>query len=212
MKKQLLIVSGFSGVGKGTLVEKLTSANPSLSLIRSCTTRAKRSPKENYEFVSKEEFLVRNNKDYFFETAMYQGSENFYGTPKVPIYQAWDNNKIPLLEINTTGFLQLKKHPELSDCLLKSIFIAAEPHDLLFRLQNRQTETIPSIVKRLKAAIRETADISNYDFVLFNHSIEDSVTALEDYIFHGNKSSEGFQKLCFIEQLEQIILNLKDTP
>ena len=146
--KKLFVISGSSGVGKGTVLKGFLSKNPNFMLSISCTTRKPRQGEVdgvNYFFISKEEFqnCIDNNK--FLEWAEFAG--NFYGTKKKYIKQCLEDGKDIILEIETQGALQVKK--QMPEAVL--IFICPPSLEALEnRLRGRHTEDEATIQKRLK--------------------------------------------------------------
>ena len=171
MRKGLLIVfTGASGVGKGTIMKKLLAANPNIRLSVSATTRAPREGEQNgreYYFVTRREFddLIANGG--FLEYAEYVG--NCYGTPSEPVFRMLDEGLDVILEIELKGFFQIKEaYPE---CL--SIFVAPPSfEELQARLEGRGTETPEVIAERLKTAREELAHHHLFDYVVVNDDAE----------------------------------------
>ena len=166
MKKRgvLAIISGFSGAGKGTIVNKLVSEYP-YALSISATTR---SPREgevdgvNYFFKTKEEFEQLIAEDEFIEYATYVG--NYYGTPKSYVMEQLDAGKDVLLEIEMQGALKVKE--KLSEVAL--IFITPPTAvELKNRLVGRGTETSDVIEKRMQRAKEECVYMDKYDYILY---------------------------------------------
>ena len=167
MNKGLLIVyTGASGVGKGTIMKKLLERNPNLRLSVSATTRAPREGEEHgreYFFVSHDEFDRLIDEDGLLEHAEYVG--NKYGTPKEAVFRMLDEGLDVILEIEVKGFLQIKK--ACPDCV--TIFIAPPSfEELQARLRGRGTETEEVIAARLKTAEEELQSQSLFDYVVVN--------------------------------------------
>lgn len=179
-KKKLFVISGSSGVGKGTVIEGFLKRNPSFSLSISYTTRAKREGEidgVNYFFVSKEEFLQSIKNDEFLEWAEFSG--NYYGTKKEFIQKSLNDNKDLILEIETQGALQIKQ--KMPEAVL--IFIVPPSYqDLEFRLRNRKTESEEAIAKRLECVKLEIRNSDMYDYRIVNDRIETTVLELEKII------------------------------
>lgn len=176
----LTIISGFSGVGKGTLVNNLLKQYNNYALSISATTRAIRPGETegiSYFYLSKEEFENKINNKELLEYAKYV--DNYYGTPKKYVEDMLNQGKDVLLEIEIQGAMQVKKI--MPDAL--TIFIMPpSAMELKNRLIGRNTETINVINARLKRAVEESKGIDFYDSILVNDNIEESVTALHNLI------------------------------
>lgn len=179
-KNKLFVISGSSGVGKGTVIKGLLARNPELELSISYTTRTKREGEVdgvNYFFVTKEEFLqgVKNNE--FLEWAKFSG--NYYGTKKSFVEKCLNEGKDLILEIETQGAMQIKE--KMSEAVL--IFIAPPSYeDLEFRLRNRNTESEEAIQKRLDFVKMELKNSEMYDYRIINDQLEDAIIELERII------------------------------
>ncbi|MDD3437586.1 MAG: guanylate kinase [Candidatus Gastranaerophilales bacterium] len=187
-KKKLFVISGSSGVGKGTVIEGFLKRNPNFSLSISYTTRAKREGEVdgvNYFFVSKEEFLMGVKNDEFLEWAEFSG--NYYGTKKEFVQKSLAKNKNLILEIDTQGALQVKE--KMSESVL--IFIAPPSlQDLEFRLRNRKTETEEAIAKRLDFVKMEIQNSQRFDYRIVNDKVEYAIEELERII----KTEEAYER------------------
>lgn len=180
LKKKLFVISGSSGVGKGTVIKGFLEKNPDFKLSISYTTRAKRESEingVNYFFVSKEEFLQGVTNDEFLEWAEF--SENYYGTKKSFVQKCLSEGKNLILEIETQGALQIKE--KMPEAVL--IFIAPPSYqDLEFRLRNRQTESEEAIQKRLDFVKMEIKNSQHYDYKIVNDELDDAIIELERII------------------------------
>lgn len=172
-KTKLLVISGSSGVGKGTVIKSLLEKCPDLNLSISCTTRNKREGEVhgvNYFYLTQEEFDNAVAQDEFLEWAKFSG--NCYGTKKSYIEECLANQKNVLLEIDTQGALQIKE--KMPEALL--IFIAPPSlEELEARLRGRHTETEEAIQKRLKCVKSELENSKQYDYVIVNDKVENAV-------------------------------------
>lgn len=166
----LVVVSGPSGVGKGTVCTRLRQIMPELSYSISATTRSPRPGEQegvNYFFKTRAEFesMIRNNE--LIEWAEYVG--NLYGTPRKYVEETLKNGKDVLLEIEVQGAMQVKEHfPE-------GIFIFLAPpslQELKKRIQGRGTESEETLRHRLAAANEELAQLGQYDYVVVNDEVE----------------------------------------
>lgn len=196
-KGSLIVISGFSGAGKGTLVKKLLSDYDRFSLSISMTTRAPREGEENgreYFFVTKEEFEANIEKDGFLEHACYVG--NYYGTPRAYVEQEIAKGRDVILEIEVQGATQIKiKFPEAILLFVTPPSIA----ELEKRLRGRQTENEETIKKRLTQAKEETKYIPDYDFILINDELSECEKRAIAFIDAAKAEPERNEK--FIEGL-----------
>ena len=178
-KGSLIVISGFSCVGKGTVVKRLISQY-GYDLSISATTRSPREGEENgreYFFMSRSEF--ENLIDYggFIEWTQYV--ENYYGTPKKYVEQSLNEGKNIILEIEVMGAMKIKE--QYPDALL--IFIAAPSiSSLKARLAGRGTENEATIVKRLKKATEEASDMDKYDYIVVNDDLDKCVEVVNSVI------------------------------
>lgn len=179
-KGVLVVVSGLSGAGKGTICKRLLEKYPDYVLSVSATSRKPRKGEENgreYFFITKEEFeeMIRDGK--LLEYARYV--ENYYGTPREWVEQQLESGKNIILEIELQGAFQVRE--KIPDAVL--IFILPPDMDeLKRRLINRGTETMEEIEKRLERAVEEMAFIPEYDYVIVNDEVEKSVDMLHNIV------------------------------
>ena len=170
----LMVLSGPSGVGKGTVVNKVLESNINIKLSVSATTRKKRAGEidgVNYYFYSKEEFLKLCEKGEMLEYAQYCG--NFYGTPKKPIECWLESGKDVLLEIEVEGAREIRK--KCKGCVL--VFLLPPSLEVLYnRLKSRGTESESCIRQRLAKAQEELMCASFYDYLVVNNEIEKSTS------------------------------------
>lgn len=180
MNKKLYVISGSSGVGKGTVLKGFLEKNPKFMLSISCTTRNPR-PGEidgvNYFFLTRDEFQECIDKDKFLEWAEFAG--NFYGTKKKYINQCLAENKDIILEIDTKGALQVKQR--MPEAVL--IFICPPSYEALeTRLRGRHTEDEATIQKRLDEAKKELERAEKFDYRIVNDDLDKAIKSLEDVI------------------------------
>lgn len=184
-KGHLFLISGPSGVGKGTICKELLSKDKNLFVSVSATTRSPRVGEvdgENYYFKSVEEFKKMIEENEFLEWAEYNG--NYYGTPKTPVFQRLNDGFNVILEIDVQGALNVKKN--YNDGVY--IFIAPPDEDaLLTRLKNRGTENDSDIEKRLNAAKFELEKKNEYDYIVVNDVLDIAVSEVENIINKGDK-------------------------
>lgn len=180
LKGKLFVISGSSGVGKGTLLNALLAQHPDIKLSISATTRAPRPGEAdgvNYFFTKKEDFEESIKNGEFLEWAEF--NENFYGTKQAYVEKTLNKGKNLILEIETKGALQIKQ--KLPDSIL--IFILPPSlEELEHRLRGRNTESEEAIQNRLKEAFREIECSKNYDHKVVNDDLTRALKELEGII------------------------------
>lgn len=184
-KGVLIVISGFSGVGKGTVVKKLVEKyNYSLSI--SATTRAPRPGEvdgKDYFFKSVTEFQNLIDYNGFIEWAQYV--ENYYGTPRKFVEDELEAGHNVILEIEVQGAMKIKE--QYPDAVL--VFLTApDAQSLKNRLEGRGTEEPKVIAKRLKRAYEETEDMVFYDYLVVNDDLDTCVDYVNAVIL-----AEGFK-------------------
>lgn len=197
----LAIISGFSGAGKGTVVNKLLEKdNYAVSI--SATTREPRQREvdgKNYFFKSRDEFenMIENNQ--LIEYAEYVG--NYYGTPRDYVFKKLEEGYDVILEIEMQGALKVKeKFPETA-----LIFITPPSADeLKKRLVGRGTETIEQIDKRMSRAVDECDYMNKYDYIVVNDDLDECVDEIHRLLqsIHNAKENQS-------ELIEKITEELK---
>ena len=180
MDKKLFVISGCSGVGKGTVINRFMKRNKDFILSVSCTTRKPR-PGEidgiNYFFLNKEDFEKNIKEDKFLEHAQFAG--NYYGTKKKYIKQKFEEGYNIILEIETNGALQVKE--KMPESVL--IFIAPPSiEELEHRLRGRHTEDEETIQKRLAQVKIELERSQKYDYTVINDNIDRAVEEIENIV------------------------------
>ena len=180
MNNKLYVISGSSGVGKGTILKGFLDRNPDFLLSISCTTRTPR-PNEidgvNYFFMSEDEFEECIKQDKFLEYAEFAG--NYYGTKKRYIKQCLEEGKNVILEIDTKGALQVKKR--MPEAVL--IFVCPPSFEALeARLRGRHTEDEETIQKRLHEAKTELERADSFDYKVINDDLDKAIKTLEEII------------------------------
>lgn len=176
---KLFIISGSSGVGKGTVIKTLLNNRSDIILSVSYTTRAPR-PREkdgiNYFFTTREKFMNAAENDEFLEWAEFSG--NCYGTKKAFVKEALTKSHV-LLEIDTQGALQIKQ--KMPEAVL--IFIAPPSYEELeARLRGRNTETEEAIKRRLDFAAFEKENSKFFDYIIINDEVQNAVGKIEKII------------------------------
>ncbi len=183
MQGRLIVISGFSGTGKGTIVQRLLQDYDNYCLSVSRTTRQPREGEVDgvhYIFTTDEEFNRLIDEDGFVEYAGYVG--NYYGTPKDFVEENLQKGKSVLLEIEMQGALKIKeKYP---DAFL--IFVLPPSFkELRRRLVERGTEEQSVIERRLERAREEIRYMEYYDYYLVNDDLEECVKKLHHKIMSG---------------------------
>ena len=180
MNKKLFVISGSSGVGKGTVLKGFLEKNPKFMLSISGTTRAPREGEVdgvNYFFLSKEEFQKCIENEKFLEWAEFAG--NRYGTKKKFIEQCLGEGKNVILEIDTKGALQVKK--QMPEAVL--IFICPPSLEALEnRLRGRHTEDEATIQKRMNEVKQELDRAENFDYKIVNDDLQRAISELEKIV------------------------------
>ena len=180
-KGKLVVISGFSGAGKGTLMKALMKDyGDSYALSVSATTRNPR-PGEmdgvDYFFVTRDKFEQMIAEDALIEYAQYVG--NYYGTPKEYVQQQLDLGKNVILEIEIQGALKIKE--KFPDTVLMFV-TAPDANELKNRLVGRGTETPEVIAARLSRACEESMGMEKYDYLVINDTIENGISLIDRLI------------------------------
>ena len=196
----LIVVSGPSGTGKGTICKRLLNTSIDIKLSISATTRAPRSGEidgKSYFFLTKEGFENSVRDDEFLEYAKVY--ENFYGTPKSYVLEEIKKGNNVLLEIDIQGALQVKeKFPQ-------GVFIFIIPPsmaELKKRIVLRGTESEDAINKRYKSAIEEIRFVKEYDYCIINDEVEIAVDKIQGII--------KAEKCKVTKDIDQIITQFKE--
>ncbi len=178
-KGMLIVLSGPSGSGKGTVLKKFLEEND----FKVSISATSREPRENeidgvnYFFKLREEFEEMIENDDFFEYAMFNG--NYYGTPKEYVLKELEKGNDVILEIEVQGAMQVKSI--VPDCVL--IFMTTPNINILKeRLIGRNTESMEVIEQRLNTALAEVDYINCYDYLIINDDVDIAVRDLKDAI------------------------------
>ena len=192
----LIVVSGPSGAGKGTIIGKLFECYDDAWLSISMTSRAIRSndiPGETYFFVCKQEFEDRIENNVFLEYAMYNG--NYYGTPRDKINEKLNEGKDVILEIEIQGALKVK------ELVPDAIFIFILPpsmKELKRRLINRGTDSMDKILDRFQTAYKEINEVTKYNYVVINDEVDNAVEKVKSILL---------SERCRVDRIEEVYLN-----
>lgn len=193
----LIVLSGPSGAGKGTICAELLKQVDFLNLSISMTTRSPRGKEingEDYYFVTKEEFEKGIEAGNFLEYAKVHG-DNYYGTPKDKVLEALDNGEDIILEIDIQGALKVKEK------MKEGIFIFIMPpsmRELKDRLVKRNTETKEKIIERFKNAYKEINEVTKYNYIVINDEVSNAVEKVKAIIL---------AEKCRVDRIEDFELN-----
>lgn len=196
----LIVISGPSGAGKGTICQKLLEQNNNLYLSVSATTRNPRDGEKDgvdYYFLTKKDFERKIDNGNFLEYAqVYKGC--YYGTPKDKVTDMLNKGYDVILEIDIQGALQVKEnYPE-------GIFIFVMPptmRDLRDRLVARKTETKEKIIERFTKAYKEVNEKAKYNYVVINDIVENAVQKVEAIML---------SEKCRVDRIEDVDLNNRE--
>ena len=205
MNGKLLVISGLSAAGKGTIAKELVNRFDNFVLSISATTREKRGSEvdgKDYFFISKDRFdeMIKHNE--LLEYAHYV--KNYYGTPKKYVDEMIAQGKNVILEIEMQGALQVKK---IYDKAILIFFLPKDAKTQRERLINRKRETIEQIEERIKQAVIDAEYAIHYDYVLVNENVEDSIKDIQMIIEGTYDKSKNEQNL---KVLDKIVKDIKE--
>ena len=193
----LIVLSGPSGAGKGTICNELLKQVDTLNLSISMTTRSPRESEvdgKDYYFVTKEQFEEYIAKGNFLEYAKVHG-DNYYGTPKNKVEEILSSGRDIILEIDIQGALEVKEKME------EGIFIFIMPpsmRELKDRLVKRNTESKDKIIERFKNAYKEINEVTKYNYIVINDEIQNAVDKVKAIIL---------AEKCRVDRIEDFELN-----
>lgn len=195
-KGNLIVISGPSGAGKGSIIHELLEKNDNIWLSISMTSREIRKndiPDKTYYFVTRDEFEDKIKNGEFLEYAIYNG--NYYGTPKDKISDKLNEGMDVILEIEIQGALKVK------ELIPEAIFIFIMPpsmDELRRRLVNRGTDSFEKLLNRFKTAYREINEVTKYNYVVVNDDLDKAVDKV-NAIFLSER--------CRVDRIEDVYLN-----
>lgn len=195
----LIVISGPSGAGKGTICKALLEKHKDLYLSVSATTRSPRAGEVegvNYYFLTREEFQSKIDGNGFLEHAEVYG--NCYGTPKANVEQMLEDGKDVILEIDIQGALKVKEN------FNEGVFIFVLPpsmEELKQRIIKRGSETKESLMTRFKSAYQEINYISKYNYAVVNDTVEVAAGKVEAIIA---------AEKCRVDRIKDTILDSKE--
>ena len=197
-KGLLIVFSGPSGVGKGTVLKEYLKKFPNTAFSVSATTRAPREGEvdgQHYYFMTRSDFDQLVDEGGFLEHAQFAG--NCYGTPRGPVDKNLEQGIDVVLEIEVQGALQVKE--KCPDAIL--IFVMPPSYaELRRRLIGRGTEDMATVERRLSNAAREMGIAKEYDYIVINDSVEDAALQLENIICAAKHSAKYLKQ--FIDEVE----------
>ena len=202
-KGDLIIISGTTCAGKGTVIKKLLSNHNDIVLSISYTSRPKRDSEIDgidYYFVSEEEFEEKIKNNDFLEYAKVQ-YKAYYGTPKREVLHQLEKGKDVILEIDVQGAKQIKKlYPET----ILIFIMAPSMNEVKRRIKLRGDENNEQILARFKVAYNEINEINNYNYVVVNDDLDDAVKKVEAILISEKLRVDRIEEVS-VENEEEII-------
>lgn len=199
----LIIISGTTCAGKGTVIKKLLERNKNMVLSLSYTSRPIRKGEVDgidYKFISHEEFERKIENGDFLEYAKVRYGE-YFGTPKENIENLLESGKDVILEIDVQGAKQIKER--LPETIL--IFIMAPSmEEVKRRIKARGAETSEQIVDRFQTAYKEINEVNKYNYVVVNDNLEDAIQKVEAILISEKCRVDRIEEI-YVENQEEII-------
>lgn len=192
----LIIISGPSGCGKGTLISKYLERHDNVWLSISCTSRPMRPgdvENQTYYFLTEDEFKLKIENEELLEYNYYNG--NYYGTPKEHIEEKLQTGFDVILEIDVNGAMNVKKIIPEAICIF---ILPPTMKELRQRLVGRGTESKDKILDRFRTAYKEINRLTDYNYVVTNDVIEDALNKIGAIMLAAK---------CDIDRIEEIYLN-----
>lgn len=203
---KIFIVSGFSGSGKGTLVNNILEKIKDIQVVKSYTTRPKRSEDDFYNFISEEEFAELENKKLLLESNVYNGFR--YGTLITDVMSILQEGKSVILEIDFNGCEQVLKSELFEKERMSTIFVVTDAKRLYRRLLNRGTEDLHKIKSRLSTAKEECNHMQSYESIIYNDNLDTSIEKMLQFV-DGRRLNDEFDIERFQREIDEIIWKLK---
>jgi guanylate kinase len=179
-RPSLVVVTGPSGAGKGTLIRELLERVPVVEVTVSATTRERRPGEQDgreYHFLTLQEFLDRIERDEFLEQVRYVSGHR-YGTLRSELERIRAKGHVPLLELETEGALRVKEE----DPRAVTIFVSAQVDELERRLRERATESTGEIGERIALAREQLKQADEFDYMVENDELERAVGELTELV------------------------------
>lgn len=195
----LVVISGPSGAGKGSIIQEVIKNNDHIWLSVSMTSRKIRGQEvegKEYYFITREEFEAKIAHGEMLEYTEYSG--NYYGTPRGKINEHLESGQDVILEIEIEGALNIKK------MLPDTIFIFIMPpsmQELKKRLENRKTETEDKIIRRFKRAYQEINEVTKYNYVVVNDELEQAVSKVKSILL---------AERCRVDRIEEVYVGSEE--
>lgn len=198
----LIIISGTTCAGKGTVIKKLLESHNDIVLSTSYTSRKMREHETDgveYYFITREQFEEKIANGDFLEYNEYAG--NYYGTPRKEVVEKLDTGKDVILEIEVNGAKSMKeKYPET----VLIFIMAPSMEEVLRRIKMRGAENNDQIMARFKTAYNEINQVPNYNYVVVNDDLEDAVNKVESILVSEKLRVDRIEEI-FVENQEEII-------
>lgn len=210
-QSKLLILSGFSGVGKGEVCKRIQGKSiheKPIEIVKSVTTRSPRHGNEQYIYVSTKEFEDMRKNNLFLENVSYNGYS--YGTLLTSVNDILVKDSIPCLEINHSGFDKITKGTIFSRNQIRSVFLVAPAEIVAQRLLHRGTDGLPKIIERLAESIEESRHLESYDAVILNENIIAATNSVMR-VFAGGEVVSIFNPEQYRREMEAVIEKLKSA-